>query len=138
MHVSRFTAAIIFLVTYTQSLSSADTPQKFDLACIGVNRGIQDAEGNFTESKGVPEPARYRVNMATGRWCEGKCRTVLPAILKSEFIVLLDESKLSARSVAFRWPAKSLIEMSMLPTKLGLSVVANFQCKPMPFSGIPT
>lgn len=137
MHVSRLVTAI-FLATCTQALSSADTPQKFDLACVGINRGIQDAEGNFTESKGLPESTRYRVKLVTGRWCEGKCKTVLPAILKSEFIVLLDESKLWARSVAFRWPAKSLIELSMLPTKLGLTVVSNFQCKPMPFSGIPT
>lgn len=137
MHVSRLAVAI-FLVTYTQSLSSADAPRKFDLACIGINRGIQDAQGNFTESKGVPESARYRVNMATGRWCEGKCRTVLPTILKSDVIVLLDESKLWPRSVAFRWPAESLIELSILPTKLGLSIVSNYQCKHMPFSGIPT
>ena len=131
-------AGIVGLSIIASPVLAVDMPLKFDLACSGINQGIQDSDGNFTESAGLPAPTHYRINMATGRWCEGKCKVVLPVVQKTGIILLVDETKLSARSMAFRWPAKSLIEVTMLPTRLGLSLLSNFQCRLVPFSGLPT
>lgn len=116
--------------------SAAASPQQFDLVCSGTVM-------THPEWPAAPYAVRYRVDLATGRWCKDDCPTGRPfASVTADRLTFTEKKTLPARRGTFYEDAHEYVsrvdgKLSEVSTSSSWWIHREGSCLVAPFSGEP-
>jgi hypothetical protein len=115
------------------SAAQAET-QQFDLVCKGTGAG------GYYKDKTVAWERRYRIDLATNRWCMDECSEAQPIASVTTDQLTFKRDGIGDPRVKpyYHWVSRISGDMIRYMGGLGVWLDEKGHCTPAPFSGLPT